>query len=1499
MGIAPPLTAETRLGSMRDSAFELSNKAGDTGWYGTKALEALDSGDSGMASLALSMGMLSNASGSQYLVPGTRKEISEKIIKREAIPRPQLSRYLDEVHSATILVESARLEREAPLVGTQERRSMAETIRLAATEIRERASDGDLESARRLIEMADGYSRLVKANGWKAWPGSSEMAAGLREELKGNDGTAAFEAGLAVSSFAGETKEFRAEISKWGHGLSSEKEAVSEALSKVDELAGSGGSAEARRVLSCAVMYADAVVRLSNVGRGSPSEIDGHVPPGILVGMESSLSAIISGDVAGKSAEDAFMAGYSACMQTYATLRASSLSSLMRTRPAGQETIKAALEESRSRSAAGDFPGAISLLTYVEEFYGPRTPKAAAGWRYDQLNSKVDGFSRGRDGMVQAIAAELRASKQDGHASAERLFDSSLSLISSTQNMVAGFGVLKDMYSGKVPMLPKVAAGEVPLGNLRKDGTYQVIPLEQVKRFEADPSMKKGPRLEKLLDDCRAAAQSGDADAYGRAVKAFNERFGLVTNGAVRARAFSDAAKQVDQAMLGIGQMREVYGSGKGRDDILVALGLKAIEIRDKLAKGKFPEAELASLISDLGTERKLAMGVSLLNQQIGVGDEYSKYARSENEPQTVAHLARSMESLLQAKSLLIAGKADEARGKYEAAMHYRTNALISYSAENAVNLEVTATAHRRRPGPSGIDERFFPAFWYKRQEAEFGGYFSSMMGVFDSMVGGELTKQARDAGRGSMLVESSIFGVPANAPSQFLDSFRREQGEVRNRVLHGDLAGAERIVKSMQERAETNRWVANAALIGVGLGTAFIPVVGVWISGSIFTGMAVDRIATEYRRDGHASTEAWLMLGLTVGTLGIGVAASATARMANLAGTAARTSRLLSLSKGFTYANIGVGSFMFGYMGASTWSVYQDYKAGNAHSRDVILSAGMTLFPVVHMTVSGVSAYRARTVAARAGQILPTDPEFDPTPGRFNTTEVQVPGFDSPEGIFGFMQRLSGQDPLAVAQFGRLPAPTRSALVSWMSKQGPVRTALEAGTPNDLAMRGIRDGMPQHETRAQADMVLLTDRAQLAGLLRDILNPGKTPGELSQRNAAHATLERIRASNPDAARYIDRLVNDEAYSGLRLDLLSGKPLSQRSVTILQNNSVLIGAELPQEMRPIAAAMGEREPTRASAGDESGRKTEPRMGSVTPTRGESVEVEGTSKAPETTPKEKIKLTVEESKAFVDNPKTVVRGLGLDPVVEDIAVNNIAEDRWLDPANKQQAEMNRDRALVYAEMDKYFRDAAKELGWSQDAINQYSKSFISLLDISERNGYTTYGHSMRVAEYTDMVLRGRADISPKEKAKIRLAALIHDVGKIGVANDLWRFPSIPPDSDKILIDAHSTHSKTIADGLYARIGIVNEKEFKDISTMAGYHQEYYDGTKHNHVKGNNIPLGTRIISIADTYDAMTSNRSYRKALPSETGINQIQKFRDIQFDRKLADEFVERIKEKGK
>jgi HD-GYP domain-containing protein (c-di-GMP phosphodiesterase class II) len=275
--------------------------------------------------------------------------------------------------------------------------------------------------------------------------------------------------------------------------------------------------------------------------------------------------------------------------------------------------------------------------------------------------------------------------------------------------------------------------------------------------------------------------------------------------------------------------------------------------------------------------------------------------------------------------------------------------------------------------------------------------------------------------------------------------------------------------------------------------------------------------------------------------------------------------------------------------------------------------------------------------------------------------------------------------------------------------------------------------------------------------------------------------------------------------------------------------------------------------------------------------------------------ERLKLKVEVETKGSDGEKIVTTLNGA-----EAAVNNINDNSWIPPQNETHAQMNQNRAATRAQMEQYFQGAAHELGWSKEAIQKYSEAFVSLLDVSERNGYTTYGHTLRAAEYTDMMLnqmeKSGIKLSATEKAEIRLAALIHDVGKIAVPNELWRFEGKPNAEQTKIMETHARQSTNIANGLFENIGLVDAAQFKRISEMAGYHQEFFDGTRYSKLKGEKIPLGSRVIALADAYDAMRSVRSYRKGMPLERAVRIIKENSEnaTQFDPQLGPIFIEAV-----
>ncbi len=132
----------------------------------------------------------------------------------------------------------------------------------------------------------------------------------------------------------------------------------------------------------------------------------------------------------------------------------------------------------------------------------------------------------------------------------------------------------------------------------------------------------------------------------------------------------------------------------------------------------------------------------------------------------------------------------------------------------------------------------------------------------------------------------------------------------------------------------------------------------------------------------------------------------------------------------------------------------------------------------------------------------------------------------------------------------------------------------------------------------------------------------------------------------------------------------------------------------------------------------------------------------------------------------------------------------------------------------------------------------------------------------------------------ELEQIDLAAQFHDIGKIGVPDSILLKPGRLTDSEFSAIKEHPLIGTNI---------LSNIEFLKDSLSIILHHHENYDGRGYPYgISGPEIPLGSRIISIADTYDAMTSDRPYRKALPHEEAIQEIVRCKGKQFDAEIIE-----------
>ncbi|MFT3785256.1 MAG: HD domain-containing protein [Tepidisphaeraceae bacterium] len=167
-------------------------------------------------------------------------------------------------------------------------------------------------------------------------------------------------------------------------------------------------------------------------------------------------------------------------------------------------------------------------------------------------------------------------------------------------------------------------------------------------------------------------------------------------------------------------------------------------------------------------------------------------------------------------------------------------------------------------------------------------------------------------------------------------------------------------------------------------------------------------------------------------------------------------------------------------------------------------------------------------------------------------------------------------------------------------------------------------------------------------------------------------------------------------------------------------------------------------------------------------------------------------------------------------------------------------------------------------------------------VDAKDAYTC-GHSQRVALLAkEITLQAR--LPEAFAARVYMAGLLHDVGKIGVPEEVLKKPG------KLTDDEFGLMKKHVEIG--ARI-LRDVKQVGDLIPGVLYHHERYDGRGYPHnLAGQAIPLMGRILCVADCFDAMTSNRTYRRALPLEVALMEIRRCSGTQFDPMLADAFLQ-------
>ncbi len=170
-------------------------------------------------------------------------------------------------------------------------------------------------------------------------------------------------------------------------------------------------------------------------------------------------------------------------------------------------------------------------------------------------------------------------------------------------------------------------------------------------------------------------------------------------------------------------------------------------------------------------------------------------------------------------------------------------------------------------------------------------------------------------------------------------------------------------------------------------------------------------------------------------------------------------------------------------------------------------------------------------------------------------------------------------------------------------------------------------------------------------------------------------------------------------------------------------------------------------------------------------------------------------------------------------------------------------------------------------------------------IDAKDPYTR-GHSERVARYS-IAIGKNLPLPDKDMRNLRISALLHDVGKIGIDDRILRKPGALSDEEFEVMKQHPAKGAAIMSGVAQLIDI--------IPGMKYHHEKWAGGGYPEGLEGEQIPMQARIVAIADTFDAMTTNRPYQKAMELGYVVEKIKSFAGTRFDPRVVDAFVNAVK----
>ena len=244
------------------------------------------------------------------------------------------------------------------------------------------------------------------------------------------------------------------------------------------------------------------------------------------------------------------------------------------------------------------------------------------------------------------------------------------------------------------------------------------------------------------------------------------------------------------------------------------------------------------------------------------------------------------------------------------------------------------------------------------------------------------------------------------------------------------------------------------------------------------------------------------------------------------------------------------------------------------------------------------------------------------------------------------------------------------------------------------------------------------------------------------------------------------------------------------------------------------------------------------------------------------------MYISKSKGYKNGMSTIVSSEDFD-FWDDMALNSFAS---VLAKRHAQIGINFDEELV----NKFHNEEI----FSQNHLIEVVTSLASAIDAKDEY---TKGHSSSVSRYAEALARA-LNLPEKDVERIKLGALLHDIGKIGIPENVLKKPSKLNDEEWEIMKQHPT--------IGAEKVLLPNDSLHDLIPIVKYHHEHWDGSGYpEKLKGDEIPLFARIVSVADAYHALISDRPYRKGLSVEKACEILRVGSGLQWDESLVREFI--------